>query len=203
MEQQTRKPLNFGQTMLASAVGFIIASAVLSIISFISMMVFMAAALSGLSGQTESVKIGNDTYLKIDLTKPVTECATDPLTTLFSETTGLGADQLLSGIRAAKNDKQVRGIYIVVGGTSGLSWGLAEELRKELLAFRDKGKAVIFYGESYSQPEYYLATSSSKLCLHTDGMIDLRGIGAQVMYYKDLFDKLGVKVDLIRPASCA
>ena len=203
MEQKNRKPLNFGQTMLASALGVVIAGAVLSIVGFLLMIVLMVGMLSGLSGETTATPLKGNTFLKVDLTLPVAETGDDALSNLFNENTSLGADQLLSGIRAAKNDDKVCGLYLTVGGTSGLSWGLAEELRNALIDFKEAGKEVVFYGESYSQTEYYLASVASRVCLHTDGMIDLRGIGAQVMYYKDLFDKLGVKVDLIRPASCA
>ena len=54
-----------------------------------------------------------------------------------------------------------------------------------------------------SQPEYYLSTVANKVCVHPSGIIDFRGMGAEVMFYKGLLDKLGVHMELIRPTSCA
>lgn len=199
----TRQPLSFGKTLLASSLGVIIAGTVLSFVGFIIMIGMMVSMLSGVGGDENTAVLQSDTYLKIDMTRPVQEQAPSSLESMFGEGTSLGADQLLAGIEAARDDDNVKGLYVTVGGTSGLGWGLAEEIRNALISFRESGKDVIFYGESYSQPEYYVASVASRIFLHTDGMVDFRGMGAQLMYYKDLFDKLGVKVDLIRPESCA
>jgi len=199
----TRQPLSFGKTLLASSLGVIIAGTVLSIIGFFLMIGMMVSMISSVNDEGNTSPLLSDTYLKIDMTHPVQEQAPSALETMFGENTQIGADQLVAGIEAAKDDAKVKGLYVTVGSTSGLGWGLAEEIRNALIRFRESGKEVVFYGETYSQAEYYVASVANKVYLHTDGMLEFRGIGAQLMYYKDLFDKLGVKVDLIRPESCA
>lgn len=201
-----REPLSFGKTMLASAVGMIIASAVLGLFSFIISVIMIVSMIGSMSSGMDSdsnVVVKSNTFLHIDLTRQVQEASPGALETLFGEETVYGANDLLAALWSAKENKNVTGLYITCGGTSGLSWALSEELRNAIIDFRESGKPVIFYGETYSQSEYYIATAGDKIFLHTDGMVDFRGIGAQVMYYKDLFDKLGVKVDLIRPKTCA
>lgn len=199
--KKERKPLGFGLTMLASAVGVLIAGIILSAISFVISIIMTVVLLSSI-GNDQSITVKDGSYVHIDLRKPVQEAAPSALENLFSNNETNGADVILKSIRDAKEDSRIKGLYVTVGGTSGLNWGLTEELRNAIKDFAEK-KDVVFYGETYSQPEYYLATASQHIFLHPDGMIDFRGIGSQVMYYKDLFDKLGVKVDLIRPASCA
>ena len=83
------------------------------------------------------------------------------------------------------------------------SWGSGSELRDALACFQQSGKPVVAYATAYTQGEYYMASLADRICLHPSGMIDFRGMGAEVMYYKDLLDKLGVEMQLIRPESCA
>ncbi len=199
--QPTRQPLNFGQTMLASAVGIIVASAVLSIISFIAMII-MIISMMGSIDKSDSVTVKDGSFVKIDLSQHIQEAAPNMLENAFSEEKVISAEDILETLHAAKNDNRIKGVYIACGA-SDLSWGLSEELRNAIIDFRTSGKPVICYGEMFTQPIYYLATAADRICLHTDGVVDFRGIGAQLMFYKDLFDKLGMKVDLIRPTSCA
>lgn len=198
-----RKPLSFGKTLLASTLGVIIAGVVLSVLSMIISIAMMVSMMSSLSGDNEVVTVKPDTFVHLNLQNQVKEVAPNGLESVFNEDKVNGADQILAGLAHAKDDDNVKGLYVTVGGTSGLTWGLAEELRNAILDFKESGKPVVFYGEHYSQVDYYLATAANKILLHSDGMVEHRGIGSQVMYYKDLFDKLGVKVDLIRPTSCA
>ena len=203
MDTNTRKPLSFWKTTWASALGVIIAGAVLSVVGFFLMIGLLVGLVAGLDSSSSPVQVRPGTYLTLNLCTPVQESAPSALESAFGDYSALGADLILQGLAAAQEDPNVEALCVTCGGTSGLSWGLARELREAIARFRQSGKLVLFYGESYSQPEYYLATAGSLILLHPDGMVDLRGIGAEVMYYKELFDKLGVKVDLIRPASCA
>lgn len=199
-----RKPLSFGQTMLASSIGVLIAGAILSLLSFLLTVVMIASMIGGLSAESSSTtKVKDCTFVHIDLRQPVQEAASSALEMAFAQEKMTSAETILKCIDDAKNDSKVNGLYVTVGGISGLTWGLTEELRNALIDFRETGKSIVFYGEHYSQAEYYLATAAPFISLHPDGSVDFRGIGSQVMYYKDLFDKLGVKVDLIRPTSCA
>lgn len=202
MDINTPQPLSFWKTTWASALGVIIAGAVLSVVGFFIMIGLLVGMVAALDSNSTPVQARPGTYLTLNLTTPVQELSPSALESAFGDYSAQGADLILRGLRAAREDSNVEALCVTCSGTSGLGWGLAEELREAIIDFRQSGKQVLFYGESYSQPEYYLATAGDRILLHPDGMVDLKGIGAQVMYYKDLFDKLGVSVDLIRPASC-
>lgn len=202
-----RKPMGFGKTMLASALGFLIGTLVMNIITFLAMIGFLISALSSsFSSGAESALTGRDLAVELNLAQPVTECAPDELSTVSSYFGGAGGtsiQQLLCAIDHAAADDRVNALYLRLGGGS-LGWAQAEELAEAIRLFKSGcDKPVIAYGEMLTQPEYYLATAADKVAVHPSGMIDFRGMGAEVMYYKGLLDKLGVRMDLIRPASCA
>ena len=198
------KPLGFGKTMLASAVGFIIATMALSIISFIFFMTMLVSMISSSSGSTNSSPIsGKDIAVELDIAGIVAESEPNELLTLFSNNTGTSIAQLLCAIENAATDSRVNALYLHLAG-SDLGWAQAEELQEALKTFRTNcDKPIIAYGEAFSQPEYFLATAADLIAVHPSGVIDFRGIGAEVMFYKGLLDKLGVHMELIRPTSCA
>ncbi len=197
-----KEPMGFGKTMLASAVGFIIGTVVLSVVSFLIFAMMMVSLLS--TASSESVPItGKSFAVELNLTGAVTEAQPNELMALLGDNTPTSLSDLQSAIDHAKDDERVKALYLHLGG-SNLSWAQAEELKDALCAFRqESGKPVVSYGEVMSQPEYYLATSTDKVCVHPSGMVDFRGMGAEVMFYKGLLDKLGVHMELIRPTSCA
>ena len=200
------KPLGFWKTMLASATGFIAAFVVINIVGLLLMILLVTSiATSGKNGATPIV--GNHIFLKIDLSQGVSERTPDELYSFlsgFSDGNTVAMCDMLSAIKSAANDERIEGIYIYTGATSTLSWAQSDELRDALSRFRaTSGKPVVAYADFYPQSGYYLATSADRIFLHPAGMVDFRGIGAEVIYYKDFLDKLGVTVDLIRPSNNA
>jgi protease-4 len=188
--------------MLASAVGFIIGTVVLSIISFILFAVMMVSVLSSASGDSTPI-VGKSFAVELNLTGAVTESQPNELMSLLSNDVATSLSDLRTAIDHAASDERVKALYLHLGG-SNLSWAQAEELQQALCRFQQESdKPIITYGEAMSQPEYYLATCTQKICVHPSGIIDFRGIGAEVMFYKGLLDKLGVHMELIRPTSCA
>ncbi len=198
MEQ---KPLGFGKTMLASAVGMIIAFVALNVISLIICLGMMASLLSSTDSGTPIT--GSDLALEMDLTQTVSERKPSELTSLFNENGGTSIEQLLTTLENAATDDRIKALYLHVGG-SNLYWAQAEELQEAFVRFHSScNKPILAYGEMMSQPEYFLASSADLLAVHPSGMIEFRGIGAEVIFYKGLLDKLGVHMELIRPTSCA
>ncbi|MBO4599292.1 MAG: signal peptide peptidase SppA [Bacteroidales bacterium] len=196
-----KEPLGFGKTMLASAVGFIIGTVALSIISFILCVGLLISALSSTSG--DSTPITSKSFaVELDLSGEVSEGKANELMTLLSDKTTTSLSDLLCAIDHATTDDRVKALYLHFGG-SMLSWAQAEELQEAIKLYKESGKPVVAYGEAMTQPEYFLATTADKVCVHPSGVIDFRGMGAEVMFYKGLLDKLGVHMELIRPTSCA
>lgn len=197
-----KEPLGFGKTMLASAVGVAIAFVALNVIGFIMGIAFLAAAMSSASGSSTPIT-SDHIAIEMDLTVPIYERTPSEFMTIVGSSKGTSIEQLLLGIEHAAADSRIEALYLHLGG-SGLDWAQAEELQEALMRFRQQSdKPIIAYGESMSQPEYFLATSADKIAVHPSGMIDFRGIGAEVVFYKGLLDKLGVHMELIRPTSCA
>ncbi len=199
---KNKEPLGFGKTMLASAVGFIIGTVVLSVISFLFFAITMVSLLSSASSDTTPI-VGKSFAVELNLTGAVSEAQPNELMALLGNNATTSLSDLLTAIDHAATDERVKALYLHLGG-SNLSWAQAEELQLALGRFQQESdKPIITYGEAMSQPEYYLATCTQKICIHPSGIIDFRGIGAEVMFYKGLLDKLGVHMELIRPTSCA
>ena len=199
MEKQ-RKPLSFGMTMLASAVGVVVVSLVSGLIMFICMIAMIISLSKMDSESTVIVKPG--TFLTVDMGRISGDRTASSLMQSFGDSKSVGLIDAVKAIRAAANDDKVIGILLKDEGAS-ISWGSRTELRAALEDFAASEKPIVSYATSYSQGGYYVASLSNLICLHPSGMIDFRGIGAEVMYYKDLLDKLGVEMQLIRPESCA
>ena len=190
-------------TMLASALGVVIVSVVGGLLTFISMIVMVISLGSSMSSE-ETVFVRSNTFLFVDLAHISGDRTADDLMQMrsFSDDKTIGLMDAIEAIRNAATDNKVKGLLIKDGG-AGISWASLEELRGVIEEFKQSGKPVVSYATVYSQPGYYLASASDLVSLHPSGMIDFRGMGAEVLYYKDLLDKLGVEMQLIRPESCA
>ena len=136
----------------------------------------------------------------ITLSEQTTEA--DILTTLQSGGTPvapLGIYSAISAINKAATDPAIRFIYIKPDGTNS---GVAhlEELRAALENFRKSGKAVVSYIENPSNGGYYLASVSDKIYMTPyDGGINMfTGLSSQLIFLKDILDRVGVNIQLIR-----
>ena len=196
-----RKPLSFGATMLASALGVVIVSVVSGLLMLI-MMISMVVSLSKMDSKS-SVLVRDNTVLKVDLGKISGDRTGSSLTMSLGEGKSVGLIDAVHAIKAAAADERITALYLTDPGASAVSWGSMTELRDALQAFKESGKPIVAYATAYSQSGYYAASVADKVCLHPSGMLDFRGMGGQVMYYKDLLDKLGVEMQLIRPESCS
>jgi len=195
-----RKPLSFGTTMLASALGVVIVSVVSGLIMFISMIV-MVATLSTM-GNTEMTVVKPASILTVELDHISGDRTADKLTQSFGGSNTIGLLDATRAIRNAATDDNIEALLVKDNGAA-VSAASLEELRAAIADFKAGGKKVVSYSTSYSQSGYYLASVADFVCLHPSGMIEFRGIGGEVMYYKDLLDKLGVEMQLIRPESCS
>ena len=187
-------------TMLASALGVVIVSVVGGLLTFISMIAMVVAV--GNMGDDETTLVKNNTFLTVDLSHINGDRTDNGLTMSLGSQKTVGLVDAMAAIRKASTDSKVKGLLIKDNGAA-ISWASLEELRSVIAEFRESGKPVVSYATYYTQPGYYLASASDLVSLHPSGMLDFRGMGGEVMYYKDLLDKLGVEMELIRPESCA
>lgn len=186
--------------MLASALGVVIVSVVAGIVMF-AMMILMVASVAKMDS-TETTLVRSGSVLKVDLGRISGDRTASGLTMSIGGGKSVGLVDAVYAIRNAATDDRINALYLTDDGLSGLSWGSLSELRDAIEDFRDK-KPVVAYATTWSQGGYYVASAANRVCVHPSGMVDFRGMGGEVMYYKDLLDKLGVEMQLIRPESCS
>ena len=108
-----------------------------------------------------------------------------------------GLDDVLSSIRKAKENENIKGIYIQANSLSA-GYASLEEIRHALKDFKESGKFIVAYGDSYTQSLYYLSSIADKVMLNPQGMLEWRGLAATPMFFKDLLEKIGVEMQVFK-----
>lgn len=183
--------MKFLRNLLAAILGSLIAFGILFV------MFFVFAALIGSAG--DGVVVKENSVLKISLNEPIYDYygtdENDPFAGLFEE--GQGLDDILHAIEVAKTDNRIQGISIK---NNFLLAGLAQtqELRKALEDFKESGKKVYALADFYGQKDYYLASVADKVFMNPQGIMDFKGLSSEVLYLKELQEKSGIKMEVIR-----
>lgn len=188
----------FLKTIFASIIGCMAACAF-----FFFILVFIVGAIASIGSADSVVDVPPSAILKIDLSHPVDERdVDDPFSDIASLSMKpiekkLGILPAVQAINYAAYDPAIRFIYM---NLSSMNIGIAhlEELRDAIERFRKSGKAVIAYATNYSQGAYYMATAADKIYMQKEGSSMLFGMGTNIMFFKDLLDKIGIQVQLIR-----
>lgn len=109
----------------------------------------------------------------------------------------LGIKEIKLALEAAAKDDKIEGIVLNV---ANIDAGMAsiEEIRNAIIKFKESGKFVVAYSEMYAQKSYYLATAADEIYLNPAGMVEFRGLGAELMFFKGMIDKLGIEMQIIR-----
>ncbi len=105
-------------------------------------------------------------------------------------------------MESAAKDERIEGIYINMVGGGSADMTLLEELRAAIIQFKQSGKWVVAYNETYSQGVYYISSVADKVYMQPEGTFDWSGLEMSTIFFKGLFDKLGIKVDILRPTAC-
>ena len=168
---------------------------ILIFISFIILIVFLIP-------KEELVVVKDNSVLKIEFKDPILDRTSDnpfsDIDLLNSSTEGsVEFKDILDNIEKAKNDDKIKGIYLNFSSVNA-GFSQIEEIRNKLLDFKESGKFIYSYADSYSQSAYYLASVSDKIALNPEGIIELKGLSAEIMFYKGLMDKLGIEAQIIR-----
>lgn len=154
---------------------------------------------------TPTTVLEDNTIYRIDMSGELVEQASEPnpfdalLPELYGQdiTSKVGLNDLLNNIALAKNNDKVLGIYLK-GGELAAAPASAKALRDALLDFKQSGKFVIAYAESYSQMNYYIASVADKIYLNAVGSVAWNGLTAQKMYYTRLMEKIGVEMQILK-----
>ena len=186
---------DFLKLTLATVTGIILSSIVLFIIGMVTLFGIMAAS------DTETI-VKKNSVMILDLNGTLVErTQEDPLgilSQLFNDDSNTyGLDDILSSIKKAKENEDIKGIYLQANSL-GTSYASLQEIRNALLDFKESGKFVIAYADSYTQGLYYLSSAADKVLLNPKGMIEWRGIASTPLFYKDLLQKIGVEMQIFK-----
>jgi len=187
---------DFPKIVLGSALGFIIASIFISII-FMLFFFITAGSLVKSVGEEQFVP-ANNSVLNLCLSGNIKERM--PRTTTFmpkDETTAMGLDDIIAAIRKAKNDHRIKGIYLNPRIFSASPATLAQ-IRQELIDFKESGKFIVAYADTYTQSGYYLASVADKIAVNPQGSLDIHGLASMPVFYKDALEKLGIEVQVFK-----
>lgn len=177
----------------ATITGIVMLSVIVGILGVIS--------LVGLAASTAStVQVKDGSVFTLVLKNNIDERGTDnPIGFLNgSDTTIDGLNDIISAIHKAKDNENIKGIYIQADGMATDSPASLHAIREALLDFKKSGKWIISYSDGYSQSEYYLCSVADQILLNPQGQIGWHGLAAEPVFYKDLLAKFGVKFELCK-----
>jgi protease-4 len=182
--------MNFLRNLLAAILGTLIAFGI---------MFFMFLIFISLANVEEGVVVKRNSVLELKIEDPVNDYTgsneSDPFAGLFEEAVGL--DDILHAIEVARDDERIKGISIT-NQFIAAGWSQVKAIRDALRDFRESGKFVYAYADLYMQKDYYLASVADSVFLNPVGNLDFRGLSAEVLFFKKLQEKTGVKMEVIR-----
>lgn len=183
----------FLKYMSATIVGIIIFTVAMGIISVIAIAGMIA------SGQSTTVVKENSVFA-LELSGVVEERANENIMGQIrgEVSENLGLDDILSAIKKAKDNEDIKGIYLEAGVFSAGDPASAQAIRDQLADFRKSGKWIVAYGDAYTQTTYYICSVADKVYLNPQGAVDWHGMSSQPMFFKDLLAKFGVKIQLVK-----
>lgn len=183
---------DFIKFTFASVLGVVLAGIIFTILGIVTMVGMVA------SSDTETVVKENSIFV-LDLEGILSERVKDnPLQTLMGEENqAYGLDDILASIQKAKDNEDIKGIYLQTAFLE-TSFASLEEIRHALLDFKESGKFIVAYADQYTQDMYYLASVADKIIVNPQGSISWHGLASQPIFYKDLLKKVGVEMQIFK-----
>ena len=182
---------DFFKVVLACTVSIVIVGIMLPIFGIVSL-------VNAVSSENGSV-IKENSVLFLDLEGMLEERAEEmPFASVMGESfQTYGLDDILASIKEAKEDKNIKGIYLQAGMMEAEAASL-EEIRGELASFKESGKFVVAYGDQYSQGMYYLASVADKVIVNPSGSIAWHGLSSQPIFFTNVLEKLGIEMQIFK-----
>ncbi|WKN40531.1 signal peptide peptidase SppA [Tunicatimonas pelagia] len=183
----------FLRNVLATLVGLIL---------FFGLIFAIFGGIIAAASQEPEVEVKENSVLHLKLNKPIVERKMDdPFSELplpgFDDGT-IGLLQIRSAIQAAKEDESIKGIYLDAGLSLG-GFASLEEIRNDLIDFKESGKFILSYSDFLSEQAYYIASVADELYIHPDwGGVEFNGFMMETVFIKETLDKLGLKPEIFR-----
>jgi protease-4 len=186
--------MSFFKNVLATIVGLFL---------FVLLSFFFLIGLGALIGSGEDeIKVKDNSVIQLDLSKINFDYSgkydsDSPFSSLFLDKDKVGFIEVLNAIDAAKSDDKIKGITLV-NNESNLGLAQSKELREKLEDFKKSKKFVMAYGTIFSQKEYYISSVADAIYLNPSGEMDFKGLGTEMLFYKNFQDQTGLKMEIIR-----
>ena len=186
---------DFFKFTLATLTGIVLSGIVLFIIGIATLVGIIS------SSDTETV-VKKNSVMMLDLKGTLVERTQESLEGLLGKFTGeagntYGLDDILASIKKAKENDNIRGIYIQASWLDA-PYASLQAIRTALEDFKESGKFVVAYSDNYTQGLYYLSSVADKVMLNPKGMIEWRGLASAPIFYKDLLQKLGIEMQVFK-----
>lgn len=184
--------MNFLKNVLATIVGLIV-------FSFVSFFLLIIVSMAFSAGTSENVAVKNNSVIDLDLEKVYNDYGGKVYIEDFQyrEVNKNGLVNVLNAIEYAKTDDNIKGISLFNTKTS-LGITQLREVREKLDEFKKTGKFVVAYSDNYTQGEYYVSSVADTVYVNPVGGFDFKGLASEILYMKELQQKTGVKMEVIR-----
>jgi len=188
--------MTFLRELLAVILGVFI-----SFFIMILVLIGIGAAVGSSFGDSEEISVKKNSVLILKFEDEIKDYApknNDPLGDIFGLDEGIiGLNSIINAIENAKYDDNILGISIeAIEINAGIAQ--TQTIRDKLLQFKETGKFIIAYADSYNQKNYYLSSVADSIYLNPVGGIDFKGLSSEILYFKDFQDKYGIKMEVIR-----
>lgn len=183
--------MKFLRNLLATILGVFIAC---------GLMFFILVGIGSSLSESTKVSVKSNSILELDLDNPLKDhySVTEPFSELIeNDSKVLSLHQVIAAIENAKTDDNIKGISIRTDNMS-TSLNHLQTIRDKLVEFKESGKFISAYSDVYGQANYYISSVADSVFVSPTGGIDLKGLGAEILFYKDFEDKYGVKMEVIR-----
>lgn len=191
--------MKFFKMVLAVVVGMF----AVGFLFFVVMIALVAAAIGSSEGMNSqrTVSVSENTVLRMDLSHTITEQNKNKdfnfTSGKFKITENLGLQNIVRTIEKAKTDDKIKGIYLPLSSMPN-GFATTDVIRRSLIDFKESGKFIVAYGEYTSQKAYYLASVADKIYINPEGIVEIRGIGTQLTFFKKMLDKLEAEVQVFK-----
>lgn len=181
---------------LATIVGLLVTMLIFGLI-------FFGIIGAAISSADKTVTLKPQSVYKLELKGQLVERSEDdPFTGVLSNFGGdnvasIGLDDVLANIEKAKNDDNIAGIYLRADMMTG-GYASIKEIRDALQDFKESGKFIVAYADTYSQKMYYLCSVADKVYMNKFGMLEFQGIASSTMFFKNTLDKLGIEMQIVK-----
>lgn len=184
--------------ILKYTLGSFLAMLIMGAIMFVCFLTMLAGMMT-MGEVTKPIEKGSVLHIKLSGTLDERPVEGPPLAAIIGEDeeASMGLDQIKASLRVAAENDDIAGVYLE-GGTLGADYAAIQELHEALLQFKKSGKFIVSYADQYTQGSYYLCSVADKVLINPEGLIDWHGIASQPIFFTELLEKLGVKVQVFK-----